>query len=144
MNATDESGTCTQADMDAALREVRAILPFLMMTPTGSVYTNGLGKDCDVLVSGTYRDKSALIAAGFKVCAATEYGDESSSAWVALRKGNINVLLCFSYDLYMRWVVAAEVCKWLRVTTKQQRVVIHEIVKNQVSMESACARASSY
>lgn len=145
MSVTIESGTCSPEDMRKAIAEVEAVLGvFIELRPTGSVYTNGMGNDCDVLVLGSLRDRYTLVSAGYEVCGATAYGDASSSDWVALRRGNVNVLLCYSAELYSRWAAAAEVCKWLGGCTKQQRVLVHELVKNHCSLEEAYARAAAY
>ena len=142
MTVSTEIGTCTQADMDKALEYVRGVLPYNSMCPTGSVYTNGVGNDCDVLVYGAKEDLIPLRAAGFVRCSATEYGDATSSDWTAIRLGSINVLLCYCPELYKRWKSAAEVCRWLGHTTKAQRIVLHEMIKNCVDMEVALERAT--
>lgn len=133
----------TNVDMPRALQEVQSILGIYRdIRPTGSVYTNGEGADLDVLVHGTHADCCALFRAGFNQCANTEYGDASSAQWTALRRGDVNVLLCYCPELFNRWAAAAEVCRWVGSTTKAQRVVIHEIVKNLASVEVAIERAT--
>lgn len=144
MSVTLETGgACGPVEMRKALAEIGTLLPWNEFTPTGSVYTNGAGNDCDVLVLGSFADRQTLELAGFTVCCDTEYGDATSSEWVALRRGDVNVLLCFTSGLYARWKSAAEVCRWLAPTTKQQRIILHEIIKNLASMEVAFERATT-
>lgn len=143
MNVSIETGGCTRADMDTALRLVSEALPTNVMCPTGSVYTNGYGNDCDVLVYGDKADLFKLRRLGYSACAATEYDDTSSPDWTAVRLGNVNVLLCYCPELYTRWRSAGEVCAWLGNTTKWQRIVLHEMIKNCVDKETAIVRATT-
>lgn len=149
MSVTLETGSlqssneCTQVDMARSLALVSDILPFNKCAPTGSVYTNGVGADCDVLVLGSKRDLYTLFSYGFRKCAATEYDAATSSDWTALRYGDTNVILVYCPELFKRWKSAGEVCRWLASTTKVQRVVLHEMIKNCVSMEVAIERATA-
>ena len=143
MNVSIETGGCTKADMGTALRLVSEALPFNIMCPTGSVYTNGSGNDCDVLVHGDRADLYKLLQLGYTKCADTEYGDAYSSDWVAVRLGDVNVILCYCPELYKRWQSAGEVCAWLGNTTKWQRIVLHEMIKNCVDKETAIDRATA-
>lgn len=141
MSVSIETGGCTKADMDTALSLVSEALPFNMMCPTGSVYTNGSGNDCDVLVCGEKADLYKLLQLGYTKCAATDYAH--SSDWTAVRLGNVNVILCYCYELYKRWQSAGEVCAWIGNTTKWQRIVLHEMIKNCVDKETAIVRATA-
>lgn len=55
---------------------------------------------------------------------------EMQGEWMAVRKGNINLLLTADRDWMTRMIQATEVCKYLRLTDKSQRVAVNQIIRD--------------
>lgn len=101
----------------------------------GSTYIYGHGADLDLLVlvrtpegmgslvNSWYHQDFRFGGSGPKV------GDH----WCSWKRGTLNLLLTDDSDLYDRWLMAAEVCRYLYlaraiVLTKPERIAIHDIL----------------
>ena len=98
---------------------------------TGSVYTNGTGADLDVLVLSL--DPAPLLTNGFIPCCADGYGGD----FRAYRNGDVNVILVGNIEFFMKWEIAAKVCRYLGTCNKEERVLIHTMCKYNLTHEEA-------
>ncbi len=101
----------------------------------GSTYIYGHGEDLDLLVLvRTPVGMSSLVNSwyhpDFKYGGS---GPKSGDNWCSWKRGTLNLLLTDDEDLYDRWLMAAEVCRYLHlakgvVLTKPERIAIHDII----------------
>ena len=65
-----------------------------------------------------------LIANGwFNESESDDYDIQDFWSW---RKGKDNYIICWDEEFYWRFVRAAEVCRYLHVTDKEQRINVHK------------------
>lgn len=117
-----------------ALNEVRNALGWdFDICPVGSVFINGEGADCDILVHDeNFKSQPYLIKSGFNRTN-ERYGEED---FLTYRKGGINVIVIPDEEEYDQFINAAMFCKKLVEKTgekmsKRMRVEIHEHYRNQ-------------
>lgn len=115
---------------DEAIALVGDVLGSIRGAPgklVGSTYIQGTGQDFDVLhlVDSIDDAKAALLDDGFVL-----EGEESydTSTFYSLRKGEVNALITADHDFYGGFIRAANVCRYLAVTDKAQRVAVHRII----------------
>lgn len=65
---------------------------------------------------------------GFEACG--EYDTSGASAWTAVRRGHLNLMVTNDEAWFERYVTAMEVCKFLKVANKQQRIGVCQIVRD--------------
>lgn len=63
------------------------------------------------------------------------YGDIDRDGWTAVRKGDVNIVLCFDKGFFERWVAAVKVCAWMVSEqkidlTKLDRKHVHNIIRD--------------
>lgn len=142
MNVIQESGSSnllydipalTQDDLANAVGYVNYLYKgtSALVEGTGSVYTNGTGADLDVLVLSL--DPAPLLANGFIPCCEDGYGSD----FRAYRNGDINVILVGDMEFFIKWEIAAKVCRYLGTCDKVQRALIHTMCKYNLTHEEA-------
>jgi hypothetical protein len=88
---------------------------------TGSRYYTGHDKgDYDILVLCSSTD--SILLAGYEVEKIYDNGTTS------LRKGECNLICLYDAVKYRRWVLAAEVCKALKLDNKADVIKVHDLV----------------
>lgn len=109
----------------AVLLDLRGVV--LGMSPVGSRYILSMeeGADTDVLVLvKDLGDASEMaVKAGYTPDASYTLG---TSKFQSLRKDDVNLILTQNSHFYDRFVMATDICKLLKVANKDDRVVIHE------------------
>lgn len=73
-----------------------------------------------------------LMFSGWDQCG--EY-DTAEGEWCAVRKGNVNVMLTHNREFYNDYLCAMEVCKFLNLKDKQERIGVCKIVRDGLSAE---------
>jgi hypothetical protein len=68
-----------------------------------------------------------------------EYSDQDDT-WGAIRKGSINLIMTNDEGWYKRSVTASRVCEALKLTNKDDRIVVYRVVRDGYDAESANAR----
>jgi len=123
----------TQADLARAVEYVEGLYKgtLALVEGTGSVYTNGTGADLDVLVLSL--NPAPLLTNGFTPCCADGYGGD----FRAYRNGDINVILVGDMEFFIKWEIAAKVCRYLGTCDKTQRALIHTMCKYNLTHEEA-------
>jgi hypothetical protein len=131
----------TTEQLEAAVAEVQRAVPHndrydVTGSPVGSAYTVGEGNDIDVLLLVEREDGDdqaiedvmrALDEAGFSYTGDPS-GDEDE--FRTLRRGDINVIVTDEVDFFVRFMRAAEVCKFLGLRQKWERIGVHRILMN--------------
>lgn len=123
----------TQDDLARAVEYVEGLYKgtLALVEGTGSVYTNGTGADLDVLVLSL--DPTPLLNNGFIPCCADGYGGD----FRAYRNGDVNVILVSDMEFFVKWEIAAKVCRYLGTCNKEQRALIHTMCKYNLTHEEA-------
>jgi hypothetical protein len=107
----------------------------------GSALYRADANDLDVLLLVT--DQASFLdqeeSHGFVPCAGYE-----ESAWFALRKGVVNLIVTEDDEWYADCAKASDVCKVLRLATKRERILVYRIVRDGASSWEAEAAASEY
>lgn len=97
---------------------------------TGSVAFNGQGNDLDVVCLVRALPPPCSTNSGWVLCGEESY--ESQGMFIALRKGDVNLILCEDAEYYRAWATAKEVCLYLSkvhsMTTRDVRVAIHKMI----------------
>ena len=96
-------------------------------------------KDIDfaILIEGDAMDyTSKLHDSGWGLCG--EY-DNAVGDWAAVRKGNINFMVTHSPKFFQDYKTAMEVCKALKLTDKEDRIMVCRIVRDGFSADAALA-----
>jgi hypothetical protein len=68
-----------------------------------------------------------------------EYSDQDDT-WGAIRKGSINLIMTNDEGWYKRSVTASRVCEALKLTNKDDRIVVYRVIRDGYDAESANAR----
>lgn len=97
----------------------------------GSTYILGEGKDKDmlILVENAVAARSWFIQQGW-VCESDTSSKYDNAKFYSLRKDKNNALLVADEDYYNRFITAAEVCKYLKLESREARVAVHGIVRD--------------
>ena len=71
---------------------------------------------------------------GYDSCS-NGYGDIEGDGWTAVRKGDVNIVVCDDRGFFDRWVAAVKVCAWLVSEKKADigkadRKHIHNIIRD--------------
>lgn len=56
---------------------------------------------------------------------AEEYG---TGEFRSFRLGDYNLLLVWAASVYASWLASVEICKYIKTTTREQRVAVHQII----------------
>lgn len=108
----------------------------LSVALVGSTYIVGEGKDIDLLAFAEDRDaiETALQVRGYVREGGESYNPQEDE-FVSMRKDEFNVILTSDREFFASWVQAAEVCKYLKLADKEQRVMVHRIIVDGWSAE---------
>lgn len=126
--------------VSATLEQALGMLPFdtkyAEAALVGSAYTMGAGQDIDLLLLVDNKDVSRFTL----TCKGAEVGGSSDplamqDCWESMRLGKLNILLCDDEEFFEKWKTAAEVCKYLKLGIKQQRVDVHRIIMDGLTAE---------
>lgn len=100
----------------------------------GSTYILGQGADIDilVLVPNRFQFANRMEKDGWVLEGAAHYPDND---FTSVRQGKYNVLITSDASWFARFKTAAEVCKALRLEDKEQRILVHSIVRDGMSAE---------
>lgn len=63
--------------------------------------------------------------------------DLDKGTWAAVRKGKLNLMITHDRVFYERYLVAMEVCKVLKLTSKGQRIAVCKIVRDGMVADEA-------
>lgn len=99
----------------------------------GSTYILGEGNDVDImwLVSDYQEATRLLIKDGY------EYDkDYEDDRFASLRKGEVNVIVTAEGLRYRNTLIAAEVCKYLKVWERDDRIAVHRIIRDGKTAEN--------
>lgn len=133
----------SQAEIDADEKVVAEIAHAAQTAIVGSVYILGEGNDLDVLVRAEDANDAMdrLETEGYRPTG-NPSGEEDD--FLTLRKGHINVIVTQSQEFFDNFLEAAEVCKLLKLTSKQDRIAVHRVLMDGESAEVARAVARQY
>lgn len=97
----------------------------------GSQYILGTGADTDMLWHVTSKDEAALYLSehGYHRDCAAAY-DKEGTEFYSFRKADINVIVTSDGGWFLDFLTAAKVCKYLKLTDKEQRKGVHRIVRD--------------
>lgn len=104
----------------------------------GSTYILGEGNDVDImwLVSDYQEATRLLIKDGY------EYDkDYEDDRFASLRKGEVNVIVTAEEERYRNTLIAAEVCKYLKVAERDDRIAVHRIIRDGKTAENCMSPA---
>lgn len=123
-----------KADQVALVAEALRPAQVLKDRFVGSAYILGEGKDVDylVLVGSMSAAIDLLAKAGYVLEGAESY---DTSTFSSLRKDGLNVLITQSFAFFEGFAQAAEVCKYLGLKDREQRVKVHRILLDGESSE---------
>lgn len=93
----------------------------------GSTYILGEGNDIDImwLVSDYTEATRLLIKEGYVYD--KDYEDDR---FASLRKDDVNIIVTAETDRYNNTLVACEVCKYLKVAARDDRIAVHRIIRD--------------
>jgi hypothetical protein len=104
----------------------------------GSCYINGEGKDVDIIIlpADAGRITQVLRELDFAEDDGEQYNNDN---FASFKKGDVNILVAFSFDYYNSFIRACEVCRLISngALPKAHRVAIHSIVCEGFSYEQA-------
>lgn len=104
----------------------------------GSTYILGAGKDIDVLVLCENKhdtlNVSGVVNSGWALETDEKY---EGSEFFSIRKGDVNLLLTDDEEFFDGFAMAAEVCKYLKLADRAQRVAVHRIIRDGFDAEDA-------
>jgi len=97
----------------------------------GSEYVFGEGKDTDVLwlTKDAVAARTYLIEHGYD-CESDTRPEYNDAKFYSLRQGRVNILVCADEEYYDLTLRAVEVCKYLQLADRDQRVMVHKIVRD--------------
>lgn len=90
----------------------------------GSSYILGSGEDIDCLLLVSNLQSATESA---QLCGYEKEGGESydTSTFYSLRKGDLNILLTEDLSFYSGFKASADVCRFLKVANKPDRIAVH-------------------
>jgi hypothetical protein len=104
----------------------------VMVAPAGSSYITGQrGRDIDVIAFvDQYNEGDTIpLFEMQRMDPSREYQGEM----VSYRgPDDINLIICTTVEYYQKWRAATEVCKELKVTDKQQRILVHQLIMDAI------------
>lgn len=97
----------------------------------GSEYIFGEGKDTDILwlTANAVGARQYLIDEGY-TCESDTRPEYDDAKFYSLRQGRVNILVCADKEYYDKFLLAAEVCKGLQLRDRDDRVLVHKIVRD--------------
>lgn len=93
----------------------------------------------DFLADGTFGAEVRWWWPGFDLCEG-EY-DDKGDQWLAVRKGDINLIVTHDKGWYERASLANSVCHLLKLENKVDRVAVYRLVRDGQGVEQARATA---
>jgi len=98
---------------------------------TGSVVFNGEGNDIDIVILSEHTSiPHLMLPSEYELCGAESYDD--IGMFVAVRKGDYNLIICNEREYYYGWVEARNLCVALGElygnVPKAMRVAVHKVV----------------
>lgn len=93
--------------------------------------------DFAVLLDGKTRHAGEYTSAmatqdGWRLCG--EY-DTDKGLWFAVRKGNLNFMVTHDRGFFDRYCAATEVCKYLKLQNKADRIAVCKIVRDGMTAD---------
>lgn len=73
----------------------------------------------------------ALCGSGWRDCGAYGIGGRVGDCWHTVRRGNLNLILTDSRRFFDGFVLSTEVCKVLRLESREDRVAVHDVVRDR-------------
>ena len=97
----------------------------------GSEYIFGEGNDTDILwlTENAVSGRQYLIESGYD-CESDTRPEYDDAKFYSLRQGRVNILVCADKEYYEKFLLAAEVCKGLQLKDRDDRVLVHKIVRD--------------
>lgn len=101
----------------------------------GSTYILGTGKDFDllVLVEDLRGMCARILSRGFSPDSEHAYDD---AKFASFRKGRVNVLVTADPMFFDKFALAAEVCKVLKLTVREDRIKVHAVIRDGRAADS--------
>lgn len=72
-----------------------------------------------------------MMSFGWRVSGDYPLDTSPTQMWYSLKKGNLNLIVTYSSDRFLRFVAAAALCKAENFTDKNQRIMIHNALISQ-------------
>jgi hypothetical protein len=120
------------------LAQLKALLPDVEIFPTGSMYVCNppvISTDLDFIVYNSEDLSKRLTSLGF-TAHTLEYPFESKWDFSTWRKDKLNLIFSSSKEFTNRFMVATHVCKEKNIRIKYHRVVVHEIIRDSVKVDT--------
>lgn len=83
-----------------------------------------------VLTLGEYVRHHLVGEQDFSMCGDYDAGNGFNKIWTSVRRGNLNLMVTDDADWYEKYTTAMEVCKYLQIGSKDQRIAICRIVRD--------------
>lgn len=98
----------------------------------GTLYTIGEGNDMDICVLVRDVDDAtiSLEEHSYEQTGLAGYDDDE---FTTFRKGEVNVMLTDNKEWFAKFLTAAEVCRYLKLDTKELRKAVHRIIMNDAT-----------
>ncbi len=133
-----ETGHFRMADLASALKN-RFGYDVKLVELVGSIAIHGQGNDIDVMVYVSV-DAVIRLVEWLTQCDGwiEQTGNEEEYGpgdFRSFRDGDINLLMVWQDKTALSWLASVEMCKWLRVETRDQRVAVHQIIMDGVSCD---------
>ncbi len=128
----------TQQDIDAAHAAAIAVPGRIDHKMVGSAYTYDREKanDVDMLVLVSDLDAAVEHCNGGGYVEHDEHIDYDDERSHPVKLGKTNLLLTSDHDWFAGFVRAAEVCRYLQLEERAQRVIVHKIVRDGASSDN--------
>jgi hypothetical protein len=67
---------------------------------------------------------------GFEICG--DYDTSQEFKWAALRRGELNLIFCQDKEFFDKYLEASALCCALKLPTKEQRILVHQWIRDGV------------
>ena len=116
------------------MEDIERIPGHLKHRLVGSTYILGAGNDKDymILVSN-FREASKYVSLSTQFEADKDYDDDRFASY---RYGDVNWIVTSNPARYEATLVAAEVCKFLKVGSRDDRIAVHRIIRDGATAEN--------
>ena len=105
------------------------LIGYISHQVVGSTYVFGEGNDKDVLVlvENAIQARNHALERGWRLETTREY---EGTKFYSLRRGDDNVLIVEDPEYYADFLTASEVCRYLQLADKNDRVMVHKIIRD--------------
>lgn len=86
--------------------------------------------DAAVLTLREYVAHHLIGQQDFEMCGDYSAGDGFNEVWTSVRRGNLNLMVTDNEAWFAKYTAAMEVCKYLQIGSKDQRIAICRIVRD--------------